>query len=293
MAQTSNSFASVLADFIRLQNNSIEQLQQVSTAVTSNAETVTVTQTNTDGSTSTFTLPSFGWLKSSIDRIDTTISTMLGFDGSDAYIRLPDGSFKKIYQAKNVTDPTPVGKVTPPSKFIAQNNWFFDSLLSPSLKVSIDVSQYIPQIESTIYVKKMILNLDTDAKLQYFNDNLNGKNDINYVNFLIDLQKRGITYFVDEGVQPLPLSVVRYTGDFVIVNTKDIVTNNTDGTSSTKRWYLLNSLKYNDNLSLSKQTLTLKVGDKLLKGESIYQIHLLLVKALLFTPKPFRLKLQM
>lgn len=273
MAQTSNSFASVLADFIRLQNNSIEQLQQVSTAVTSNAETVTVTQTNTDGSTSTFTLPSFGWLKSSIDRIDTTISTMLGFDGSDAYIRLPDGSFKKIYQAKNVTDPTPVGKVTPPSKFIAQNNWFFDSLLSPSLKVSIDVSQYIPQIESTIYVKKMILNLDTDAKLQYFNDNLNGKNDINYVNFLIDLQKRGITYFVDEGVQPLPLSVVRYTGDFVIVNTKDIVTNNTDGTSSTKRWYLLNSLKYNDNLSLSKQTLTLKVGDKLLKGESIYQIQ--------------------
>jgi len=273
MAQTSNSFASVLADFIRLQNNSIEQLQQVSNAVSSNADTVTVTQTNSDGTTSTFTLPSFGWIKSSIDRIDTTLSTMLGFDGSDAYIRLPDGTFKKIYQASNITDPTPVGKVTPPSKFIAQNNWFFDSLLSPSLKVSIDVSKYIQQIESSIYVKKMILNLDTDAKVQYFTNNLDGNNNIDYVTFLVELQKRGITYFVDEGVQPLPLSVVRYTGDFVVVNTKDIVTNNTDGSTSTKRWYLLNTLKYNDNLSLSKQTLTLKVGDNLLKGESIYQIQ--------------------
>lgn len=272
MAVTSNSFEAVLADFIRQQNNAISQLQQISAATTSNADTVVVTQTNNDGTTSSFTLPSFGWMKASIERLDNTVSTMLGFDGSDAYIRLADGTFKKIYQAKNVTDPLPIGQVTVPAKFIAENNWFFDSLLSPALKVSIDVSKYIPQQESTIYVKKLILNLDTDEKIQYFNNNVNGKNDINYVNFLIELQKRNITYFIDEGVHELPLSVVRYTGDFVVVNIQNITSNNTDGSTSTKQWYLLNTLKYNDNLSLSKQTLTLKVGDKLLKGESIYEI---------------------
>jgi hypothetical protein len=272
MAETSNSFATILADFIRLQNNSLEQLQKVSQAVTTNADTVTVTQTNSDGTTSTFTLPSFGFLKSSIERIDKTVSTMLGFDGSEAYIRMPDGTFKKIYQSKNVTDPSPVGQVTVPAKFIAENNYFFESLLSPALKVSIDVSKYVPQEESKIYVKRMILSLDTDDKIQYFNNSLKGKNDINYVNLLVELQKRNITYFVDEGVNDLPLSIVRYTGDFITVNIEDRTYSNPDGSTSTKRWYLLNTLKYNDNLSLTKDTMVLKPGDKLLKGESIYEV---------------------
>jgi hypothetical protein len=272
MANTSNSFATILADFIRLQNNSLEQLQKVSQAVTTNADTITVTQTNADGTTSTFTLPSFGWLKSSVERIDKTVSTMLGFDGSDAYIRMPDGSLKKIYQAKTVTDPSPVGQVTVPAKFIAENNWFFESLLSPALKVSVDVSKYVPQQESKIFVKRMILTLDTPDKLAYFNDSVRGKNDIDYVQFLIELQKRNITYFLDEGVVDLPLSVVRYTGDFVVVNIEDRTFSNPDGSTSTKRWYLFNTLKYNDNLSLSKETMVLKPGDKLLKGESIYEI---------------------
>ena len=269
---TSNSFATILADFIRLQNNSLEQLQKVSQAVTTNADTITVTQTNADGTTTTFTVPSFGYLKSSIERIDKTISTMLGFDGSDAYIRMPDGTYKKIYQAKNIVDPSPVGQVSVPAKFIAENNWFFESLLTPALKVSVDVSKYVPLRESKIYVKRLILTLDTNEKLEYFNTSVKGKNDINYVNFLVELQKRNITYFVDEGVIDLPLSIVRYTGDFTVVNIEDRTFSNPDGSTSTKRWYLFNTLQYNDNLSLSLLTMNLKPGDKLLKGESIYEI---------------------
>ena len=269
---TSNSFATILADFIRLQNNTLEQLQKVSQAVTTNADTITVTQTNSDGTISTFTVPSFGYLKSSIERIDKTISTMLGFDGSDAYIRMPDGTYKKIYQAKNIVDPSPVGQVSVPAKFIAENNWFFESLLTPALKVSIDVSKYVPLRESKIFVKRLILTLDTNDKLEYFNTSVKGRNDINYINFLVELQKRNITYFVDEGVNDLPLSVVRYTGDFIVVNIEDRTFSNPDGSTSTKRWYLFNTLQYNDNLSLSTLTMTLKPGDRLLKGESIYEI---------------------
>ena len=232
---TSNRFATILADFIRLQNNSLEQLQKVSQAVTTNADTITVTQTNADGTTSTFTIPSFGFLKSNIERIDKTVSTMLGFDGSDANIRMPDGTYKKIYQARNIVDPAPVGTVSVPGKFIAENNWFFESLLTPALKVSIDISKYVPLKESKIFVKRLILTLDTNDKLEYFNTTVKGKNNINYVNFLIELRKRNIIYFVDEGVIDLPLSVVRYTGDFVVVNIEDRKFSNPDGSTSMQK----------------------------------------------------------
>ena len=96
MSKTSNSLSSVLSDFVRLQNNSIETLQKLQQATVSTADTIEIIVRQADGTSSTYTIPSFGFLKSSIERIDSTISKMLGFDGSDAYIRLPDGSFKKI-----------------------------------------------------------------------------------------------------------------------------------------------------------------------------------------------------
>lgn len=269
---TQNSFSTILANFIRLQNNSLETLQKIQQATTSNADTLTISVLNNDGSTTTYTIPSFGYLKGSIERIDKTITQMLGFDGSDAFIRLPDGTFKKIYQATVLKNPAPIGAVTVPSKFIAENNWFFESLMTPALKVSFDVTSYIPQQESKVFVKRFILNLNTSNKISYFENNLKGKNDIDYVQFLVNLQANNITYFIDEGVVDMPISVVRYTGDFVLVNSEDRTITNPDGSESKKRWYLFNKLTYTDNLSLSKDTQTLRVGDKLLKGESIYEI---------------------
>jgi hypothetical protein len=157
MAETNNSLSTVLADFVRLQNNSLETLQQLQQATVSLSETVQIAVKEDDGTTSTYSIPSFGYLKSSIDRIDSTIAKMLGFDGSDAFIRQPDGSFKKIYQAKTPVNPTPIGQVSVPSSFISENNWFFENLMSPALKVSFDVTRYVPQQESKVFVKRMLL----------------------------------------------------------------------------------------------------------------------------------------
>jgi hypothetical protein len=267
-----NSFSTILANFIRLQNNSIETLQKIQQATTSNADTLVVSVQNNDGSTTTYTVPSFGYLKGSIERIDQTITKMLGFDGSDAFIRMPDGSFKKIYQSATLKNPSPVGSVAVPANFIAENNWFFESMYTPALKVSFDITPYIPQQESKIFVKRLILNLDTQDKLAFWSANINGRNDIDYIQFLVNLQTQNISYFVDEGVIDLPLSIVRYSGDFFLVNFEDREVTNPDGSISKKRWYLFDRLTYTDNLSLSTETMTLKVGDKLLKGETQYEV---------------------
>jgi hypothetical protein len=269
---TDNSFSTILANFIRLQNNSIETLQQIQQATTSKSDTVTIKVNNGDGTYTSYTIPSFGYLKGSIDRIDKTVGKMMGFDGSEAYVRMPDGSFKTIYQSQTIKNPAPLGNLPVPSKFIAENNWFFESMYTPALKVTFDVTPYIPQQESKIYTKRLILNLDSKSKLQYWTNNIAGKNDIDYVKFLVDLQKQAITYFIDEGVIDLPLSIVRYTGDFTVVNLEDREVTASDGTKSKKRWYLFNSVKYTDNLSLSTDTLSLKVGDRLIKAESTYEI---------------------
>jgi hypothetical protein len=272
MSGTNNSFSTVLADFVRLQNNALEIISKQSQAVTTDADVITVTTTNLDGTTSTYTIPSFSSMKSSIARIDSTLSTLMGMDGSEAYVRMPDGSFKRIYQAKTPVDPPKIGNVTVPAKFIAENNWFFESLLSPALKVSFDVTQYVPQEESKIGVKRLILNLDNQEKIDYFESNLKGKNDIDYVNFLIELQSKNIVYYIDEDILDLPLSVVRYSGAFTVITFKDVKVSLQDGTEVTKRRYVLDTLQYNDNLSVQPNTMTLAVGDQLIKGETIYEV---------------------
>ena len=272
MATTQNSFSTILANFIRVYNNSLDTLQTIQKATISNSDTVTVDVKNNDGTSSTYTVPSFGYLKSSIDRIDATISKMLGFDGSDAYIRMPDGTFKRIYQSVTLRNPKAVESLITPTKFIAENNWFFESMMTPALKVTFDITPYVPQQESKIFVKRHILKLDTAAKLQFFNNNLKGKNNIDYTQFMIDMQKQNIAFFIDEGVNDMPLSIVRYTGNFNVVNFEDRKVTYADGTTATKRWYLLDKLTYTDNLLLTKDTEVLKIGDRVLKGETTYEI---------------------
>jgi hypothetical protein len=272
MADTSNSLSTVLSDFVRLQNNSLETLQKLQQATVSLAETVQIDVVQSDGTISKYTIPSFGYLKSSIDRIDNTVAKMLGFDGSDAFIRLADGSYRKIYQAKTPVNPSPVGELPPPATFISENNWFFENLMSPALKVSFDITRYVPQQESKIFVKRLILNISNEDQLVYFEDSLKGKNNIVYNDLLLELQRQGISYFLDDGAVDLPLSVVRYEGAFLAVTFEDRTYTNTDGTTSTKRFYLFDKLTYTDTLSLSKDTMTLKVGDQLIKGETIYEI---------------------
>jgi hypothetical protein len=269
---TQNSFSTILANFIRLQNNSLETLQKIQQATTSNADTLAISVQNNDGTTTTYTIPSFGYLKGSIERIDQTITKMLGFDGTEAFIRMPDGTFKRIYQSVTFKNPQAVGQLPVPSKFLAENNWFFENLYSPALKVSFNVTPFIPQQESKIFVKRMLLNLDTRDKLAYFEESLKGKNNLDYIQLLVELQKRSITYFLDEGVVDLPLSIIRFRGDFLVVNYEDREVTNPDGSVVKKRWYLFDKLTYSDNLELSIDTLILKVGDRLLKAETTYEI---------------------
>lgn len=275
MTATTNSFSSILAQFARLQTQTLEILRGLSEAVGSNADNVTLEFSTADDEKVVYQVPSFGFIESQLNRIDRTLEQIMGLDGSDANIRTSDGSFKKIIQSRLVGSPGKMSGLQVPLNFEYKNNWFFESFLSPSLYTSVDITPFVDNSADKVLIKRMILNLESQEEIDYFNDTYKGRNNISYENLLIDLQNRGIEFFVDEDVNDLPLSVLRYEGNFDVFKYEDIDYTNPDGSVSKRRKYYLDKLTYSDILSNILDTVDLKVNDRLVVGDSIYQIEVI------------------
>ena len=77
-SKVKNSFSTFLDQAVILTNNSMEILDKINEAVTSNEDSVTLTITSPENpeSSITYQIPSFGSLKNSIDRLEATLATM-------------------------------------------------------------------------------------------------------------------------------------------------------------------------------------------------------------------------
>ena len=272
LPSTNNSLTQFLSQLLRIQKNSMEIVGKLSQVTSSSAESISIQLENQDGTTQSYEVPGIGYIKNEIARVDKNFNTLVGQDGTDVTVRMPDGSFKKIVQTTLFKEPKEIGTLLVPSTFNRKNNWFFESFLNPLLYVSFDITNYVQYDTQQVSYKRIIVNADTDEKKQYFDNSLKGKNDIDYDTLLNDLYSRKITYFIDEDIANLPISIARYSGSFDVISYKDesigeIQPNGT--TIQTKvRKYKLNTLKYSDNLQNYKDTLILKPGDKLDVGTS-------------------------
>lgn len=264
---TSNSISSLLAQFMRLETNAMEILSKLSEATSSAAETITMNIVDDAGKTQQIKTPSFGFLKSEINRIDTNIQQLSGLGDSSAVIKLPDGSTKKIFQSSILRDPTTISSLPAPALFKIKNNWFFENFLNPLLFVGLDLTGKVPDNMTKAVVKRVILNTDTQAKKDLFDKDIKGRTDVDLATLFDTLDANAIQYFLDDEIVDMPASVMQFRGSFDVYKVVDeevnITSNNTTITVK-KRKYKLSQLTYTDILSGTDNSKTLKLGDVLI-----------------------------
>ena len=98
-----NSLSTFLEQAMVMNNNSLETISKISDAVSSSEDSVklTLTDPNNPDNSVEYTIPSFGYLKSEIDRLSASVNTMTNIsDGAGSRVRLSDGSYRKIIASK-------------------------------------------------------------------------------------------------------------------------------------------------------------------------------------------------
>lgn len=269
MKPADNSLHDILQELMRTHANSIEILSKFSEAFTSTSESVTVNLKTDSGQTTSYQVPSLGFLQSEIKRLEENVRGLAGLDSGSANIRLEDGTYKRIMTSSTNQEPSRIGNVTVPSSFTRRNNWFFDNFINPMLVVNFDVSNFVSSNIRNVWYRRVIVNTDTDEKRQIFDDNIKGRNDIEYETLMLFLNARGMNHFVDEDEYRFPPSVSQFTGTFDVIS----ILNTDTASNGNIRSYRLNKLTYTNNLSPNVDTETLKIGDIVAtKGGARYRV---------------------
>jgi len=276
MAGTQNSISSLVAQFLRLQQNSLQIINGLNQVANSTNQTVSIQVLDEQGLPKTVNIPSYGYMSSQIETINSNIRSLAGIDNGST-VRNPDGTYSQIFKAQPIKNPAPLTGLQVPSSFSTRNNWFFESFLSPLLYISIDVTGKIDPYSDRILVKRIIANTTTQAQQDYFDNNLKGRNDISHDAFIQGLEDAGIGYYVDEEIVNLPVRQLRYVGSFGVLNRYTTTSTTTDPNGQTNTVTLVNwglsKLTYTDTDSDVLDGKTLNIGDKLLLSDgSIFSI---------------------
>jgi hypothetical protein len=265
MAGTQNSISSLVAQFLRLQKNALEIINGLNEVATSTNDTVSIQILDENGNPQNANVPGYGFVRQEISRLDNNIRALAGLGSNSSTVRNPDGTYSQIFKSRPLSDPSPLKNLAVPSTFGTKDNWFFESFLSPLLYVSLDVTGKIPDDSDRILVKRVIVNTQTQAEKDFFDQNLSGLNNLVYNSFINQLDSAGLAYFFDEDIIPLPLRELRYSGSFSVFSFYDDVVSTTDVNGqinqSTVRNYKLNRLTYTDNSTTVTNGKVLNTGD--------------------------------
>lgn len=261
-SRISNSLSYFLEQALILEKNSLETVSKVSDAVTSQKDTVTITLTdpNNPSQTITYSIPSFGYLKSEIERLDNTLKTISNIDsGTGGRVQLSDGTYRKIIASKLACEAPTITTTNNITNFNFKSNWLFEDMMNPYLYANVDLSNCVPVETEKVLIQRYILNCTNTKQLNYFDSIKNNSTKIDYKNFLKGLLNNGISYILDENYYDLLPIRRRYSGEFEI----DRILENTltsDGKNILGR-LILKSLSYTDNNSGVENTVTLAKND--------------------------------
>jgi len=275
MAQSNNqknSFISILEQIANLNKNSVEIITKLNDVVASNKSSVKVPMTNNDGTTSYFELPTVGWLQNELLIANSNIRKLSGIEG-DSSVTIIDqnNNSKKVKSIDLNREPDQISNLNITTQFNQNNNWFFDSLINPTLGVELDLTGKIADNVTKILSRRYIVQFEKDLdgnfttngtnSLTDFKNTFLNRNDFTMETFLTWL-KNPTNYGVittdenqykDEQYFDLNFKEINFKGSFSILKSDSDYINN-------KVWYHFDTLTYYDRKGGTK---TLAIGDVL------------------------------
>lgn len=271
-----SSFATVAEQVASFNKNIVEILSKLNSLSTTTEQSVDVRVFDNNGVLTTYSLPSFTFLKSELERLNNSINSMYNIDTTGALIQTSDqNKFKKVVTVDLNREPDPVDNLGVMTDFRSSKNWIFDGLLNPMLSVEMDLSGQIENNVRKCLVRRYIVEFSQDdtgsftplgqSALNSFNQLFRQKADIDVQEF--ENWHRTTPGIVepnnpkcDEQVFDIQPNSLLYDGVFNVLSIEE-------DTLNKKLWYHINTLDYlvNDTLEVKQ----LAVGDELIINQAI------------------------
>lgn len=262
-----SSFAKISEQIVNYNNNVLQLISSLNSIYSSNSSAVTVNLSDNFGVLQTYNIPSIGYLLSEIQRLNNNINTLYAVNNSGNIIQSATNKYQKIITVDINQEPATLSSLSVVSKFNSKQNFFFDSLMDPSLTVNIDLTNQVGGDVMNALVRRYIVIFDknTDgtltpngqAALTSFNNLYRNQANINYDDFnywLSTTPAIGNSSF-EESLTSFDPNELLYTGYFTVLSTYEDRLNN-------KLWYNLDTLNY--TVTSTGDIKQLAVGDQVI-----------------------------
>jgi len=248
-----SSFPAVAEQILTFNKNLVEILSKINTLSSTTEANVSVKIVNEEGVLVEYTLPSFSFLKSEIDRLNNNVNSIYNIDNSGALIQTSAGNkFKKVVTVDLNKEPASLNELQVVNSFKSSKNWIFDGLLNPLLSIEFDLSGKIENNVRKCLVRRYIVEFAKDtagnftplgqSALNSFNQLFRNKSNIDLNDFVTWHKTTAglvepLTPNYDEQVFDLNPNELLYDGVFSVLKTEEDRLNR-------KLWYHLNTLDY-------------------------------------------------
>jgi hypothetical protein len=265
-----SSFHTVAEQVITFNNNVVDLLSKINSLVTTTDSSITLNIADKSGVTKQFSLPSFGFLKSEIDRLNNNINSIYSINDAGALIQTSNNKFKKVVTVDLNREPNDVGALNTISVFKSQKNWFFDELLNPELFIELDLSGKIENNVRKCLSRRYIVSFAKDSSgnftplgqsaLNSFNTLFRNKSNIR----LDELERWYLTTpgvvdssnpNIDEQIFDLDPNQLNFDGTFTVIKIQE-------DTLNKKLWYHVDTLQYLN--TQTKEVVQLSIGSELI-----------------------------
>ena len=281
MAERS-SFPSVAEQIITFNKNVVDTLNNINALTTTQDPSVSIQIIDDQGVLREYSLPSFSFLSSEINRLNNNINSLYNIDDAGALIQTSSqNQYKKIITVDLNTQPNTVGQLSTLTSFVTAANSFFDGLIDPKLQVEIDLSNKIDNSVKQCLSRRYIIDFGIDASgnltplgqsaLNSFNSLFRNQSNISIDEFTNWLQTtpgvNGTNPNIDEQIFNLDPNQLLYDGLFTVLKTEEDTINRI-------LWYHIDTLDY--VVTGTNEIKQLAAGDQLILNSSqattIYQI---------------------